>query len=67
MDPDQLSRKRRAIRYLRLAQAEPDPNTAKRLRRIAAEAERGVLVLADWGISEKVTSLPTDPEAAGAG
>ena len=38
----------RAIRYRRLALAEPDPEKAKLLHLIADEADRGVLVTAEW-------------------
>jgi predicted NAD/FAD-binding protein len=38
----------RAIRYRRLALAEPDPEKARVLQSIAYEAERGVLVTAEW-------------------
>jgi hypothetical protein len=43
-----LSPHDRAVRYRRLALAEPNPETAKLLYLIANEAERGVLVTADW-------------------
>jgi hypothetical protein len=38
----------RAVRYRRLALAEPDPEKAKLLRQIADEADRGVLVTSEW-------------------
>jgi hypothetical protein len=38
----------RAVRYRRLALAESDPEKAKLLQQIADEADRGVLVTADW-------------------
>jgi hypothetical protein len=38
----------RAVRYRRLALAEPDPEKARLLQTIADEAERGVLVNANW-------------------
>lgn len=42
------SRHSRAIRYRRLALAEPDPEKFKLLNLIADEADRGVLVTAEW-------------------
>jgi hypothetical protein len=38
----------RAVRYRRLALAEPDPEKARLLYLIAEEADRGVLATADW-------------------
>jgi hypothetical protein len=38
----------RAVRYRRLALAESDPEKARVLQLLADEAERGVLVTADW-------------------
>jgi hypothetical protein len=38
----------RAVRYRRLALAEEDRQKAELLHKIADEAERGVLVTADW-------------------
>jgi hypothetical protein len=38
----------RAVRYRRLALAEPDPKKAKVLHLIADEADRGVLATAKW-------------------
>jgi hypothetical protein len=38
----------RAIRYRRLALAEPDQDNARLLRLLADEDDRGVLVTADW-------------------
>ena len=43
-----LSPHERAVRYRRLALAEPNPETAELLYLIASEAERGVLATADW-------------------
>ena len=48
MESMRLSPHERAVRYRRLALAEPDPETAKLLYLIANEVERGVLVTADW-------------------
>ena len=38
----------RAVKYRRLALAEPDQEKARLLRQIAEEAEQGILVTADW-------------------
>jgi hypothetical protein len=38
----------RAARYRRLALAEPDKEKAELLRLLADEADRGVLVTAEW-------------------
>jgi hypothetical protein len=38
----------RAVKYRRLAMAEPDSAKADLLYKIDAEAERGVLVTSDW-------------------
>ena len=38
----------RAVRYRRLALAEPDSEKVRLLQLIADEAERGVLFTADW-------------------
>jgi hypothetical protein len=38
----------RAIKYRRLALAEPDQGKAQLLQKLADEAERGVLITADW-------------------
>jgi hypothetical protein len=38
----------RAARYRRLALAEPDKEKAELLRLLADEADRGVLVIAEW-------------------
>jgi hypothetical protein len=38
----------RAVRYRRLALAEPDAEKAKLLQLIADESDRGVLITADW-------------------
>ena len=43
-----MSSNSRAVRYRRLALAEPDPEKSKLLQLIADEAERGVLVTAEW-------------------
>ena len=43
-----LSPHERAVRYKRLALAEPDPEKSRLLYLIANEAERGVLATADW-------------------
>lgn len=46
----------RAVRYRRLALAEPDPERARLLRLIADEAERGVLC-----VSTMKTAAPQPP------
>jgi len=38
----------RAVKYRRLALAEADPVKAQLLHLLAEEAERGILVTADW-------------------
>ena len=38
----------RAVKYRRLALAEPDPEKARLLHQLAEEAEKGILVTADW-------------------
>jgi hypothetical protein len=48
----------RAVRYRRLALAEPDPEKARLLQLIADEADRGVLVTADWMTPEKYMGQP---------
>jgi hypothetical protein len=48
----------RAVRYRRLALAEPDPAKAKVLQLIADEADRGVLVTADWLTPAKFMGEP---------
>jgi hypothetical protein len=48
----------RAIRYRRLALAEPDPEKARALRQIADEADRGVAVTSDWMSPAKYTGQP---------
>jgi hypothetical protein len=48
----------RAVRYRRLALAELDPEKARLLQLIADEADRGVLVTADWMTPEKYMSQP---------
>ena len=45
----------RAVRYRRLALAEPDPEKAKLLRQIADEADRGALVTSEWMTPAKFT------------
>jgi BarA-like signal transduction histidine kinase len=42
----------RAVKYRRLAMAEPNSAAAELLYKIAAEAERGVLVTAAWATSD---------------
>jgi hypothetical protein len=56
----------RAVKYRRLALAEPDQEKAKLLHQIAEEAERGVLVTADW--RRQSSTLPGEkkrPDARG--
>jgi hypothetical protein len=48
----------RAVRYRRLALAEPDPEKAKLLQLIADEADRGVLVTAEWMTPPKFVGEP---------
>jgi hypothetical protein len=48
----------RAVRYRRLALAETDPQNAKLLQQIADEADRGVLVTADWMTPAKFMGEP---------
>jgi hypothetical protein len=48
----------RALKYRRLALAEPDQEKATLLRLIAEEAEQGILVTADWR-RPAAQSLPT--------
>ncbi len=43
-----ISPHERAVRYRRLALAEGDPEKARLLQRLAEEADRGVLITADW-------------------
>lgn len=38
----------RAVKYRRLALAEPDPVKAQLLHLLAEEAERGIFVTSDW-------------------
>lgn len=54
----------RAVKYRRLAMAEPDPAKADLLYKIAAEAERGVLVTSNWATPGSHVSGP-DGKAAG--
>jgi hypothetical protein len=48
----------RAVRYRRLALAEPDPEKSKILQLIADEADRGVLVTAEWMTPAKFMGEP---------
>jgi hypothetical protein len=48
----------RSVRYRRLALAEPDPEKARVLQRIADEAEQGVLFTADWLTPAKYMGEP---------
>jgi hypothetical protein len=48
----------RAVRYRRLALAEPDPEKSKLLQLIADEADRGVLVTVEWMTPAKFMGEP---------
>jgi hypothetical protein len=48
----------RAVRYRRLALAEPDPEKANLLQQLADEADRGVLVTAEWMTPAKFMGEP---------
>jgi hypothetical protein len=48
----------RAVRYRRLALAEPDPEKARLLQLLADEAERGVLVTAERMTPAKYMGQP---------
>jgi hypothetical protein len=51
----------RAVRYRRLALAEPDPKNADVLQRLADEAERGVLCVADKLVETTRAASLVDP------
>jgi hypothetical protein len=38
----------RAVKYRRLALAEPDEDKVRLLHKLAEEAEQGILITADW-------------------
>jgi hypothetical protein len=48
----------RAVRYRRLALAEPDKSKAALLQKIADEADKGVLVTADWMTAARYMGEP---------
>jgi hypothetical protein len=50
----------RAVRYRRLALAESDLEKARLLQQIADEADRGVLVTADWMTTAKYMGKPPE-------
>jgi hypothetical protein len=49
----------RAVKYRRLALASNDPETTRLLCQLADEADRGVLVTADWYVASP--SAQSDP------
>jgi hypothetical protein len=53
-----MSSNSRAVRCRRLALSEPDPEKSKLLYLIADEADRGVLVTAEWMTPAKFTGEP---------
>jgi hypothetical protein len=48
----------RAVRYRRLALAESDPEKSKLLQLLADEADRGVLITAEWMTPAKFMGEP---------
>jgi hypothetical protein len=52
----------RALRYRKLALAEPDADIARLLRLIADEAETGVLCVSDWQSKTGPTNVPIGSE-----
>jgi hypothetical protein len=52
----------RAVRYRRLALAEEDSQKAELLYKIADEADKGVLVTADWMTPSRYMAAPEKKE-----
>jgi hypothetical protein len=48
----------RAVRYRRLALAEPDIENARLLQLLADEADRGVLCTVQWAPNSSKTEIP---------
>jgi hypothetical protein len=54
----------RAVRYRRLALAEPDIENARLLRLLADEADRGVLCAVQWAPRGSKIEVPIKPNEA---